>query len=168
MKHFSIINKACLLWACFCFSTHAKIIKYDIAVTKDNYFSLKEVCKTMIKMDAPLVEAVSVSKIECMGKLVDAIDFCDKKFTDNSQFARALAKDRKLNCQLAKRVSLSYLCKSGDDNCKDKDIGCQKLKSRLARNLRISHSSLVSNGKEKKLSCYYDSESVESSFKLDR
>lgn len=165
---FSTINKACLLWACFCFPTYGKILNYDIAVIKDNYFSLNEVCQTMIKINAPLVEAVSLTKIECMGKLVDAIEFCDKKFSNSPELARALAKDKKLNCQMANRVSVSYLCKKGDEYCKDKEIGCQKLKSRLARNLRISQSSLVAVENGKKLSCYYDSESLERLYKLDR
>ncbi len=102
-----------------------------------------------------------------MGKVVKAMDFCEKEFSEDSSLARAIVSDDKLNCQMAQRINMSYLCQGSSDKfCKDKNIGCQYLKENFAHNLRIAHSALTTDEKGKALSCYFTSKSVQSAYEL--
>lgn len=97
-----------------------------------------------------------------MGTQVDVNDFCKKKAAGHSEersYARAVVDKLagKVKCQRASRVILSYRCSKGEGLCKDKEIGCYKLGSRLAANLDAVHTSLIEERGEKKMNCYFSS-----------
>lgn len=138
----------------------AKIIQHDVyQVSKKKTFSLKEVCKTMLKKDYPLLQAHSASKVDCMSKLVDSIDFCEKKFPEDPYLVSGVvdSKEQKVICQSARRVVVKYSCENGDEMfCQNSNLGCDLIKSKLARRLDLSHHSLLHtlDGK-KELNCYF-------------
>lgn len=102
-----------------------------------------------------------------MGQEVKAMDFCTKEFREDSSLARAIVTDEKLNCQMAARINLSYLCQGASDKlCKDKTIGCQHFKEDFAHNLRIAHSAVTIDEQGRRLSCYFTATPVQSAYEL--
>lgn len=88
-----------------------------------------------------------------MGEEIKVSNFCEKELKDDKSYARAFIRDGKVICQSASRVIMSLECGKNSEYCKDKDIGCFKLKERFATRLKLSHGSVVNN----KLNCYFSS-----------
>lgn len=137
----------------------ASLVKDEVYATGSEAFSFKSVCRFLLNRESPLIEAKSVSKLDCMGEVIDVADFCARKFARDPEYARALVakEESKVVCKKARRVIMSYRCQAGDGLCRDKDIGCYKLQERFASNLRVSHSSVLEEGAAKRLNCYFSS-----------
>lgn len=138
----------------------AGIVKNEVYLQSEKKFSFKEVCHKMVGKNTPLIEKISQSLIDCMGKKISARKFCEETFKDNPYFARGFVeKNSKLvNCQLATKVLVKYQCKKKDDNyCEESDLGCEGLKTYLAVNLKTTYHSFLTNPTgEKFLSCYFE------------
>ena len=147
---------ACL-WTCLFFvqNSTAKLVKDEHYVIKENLYTWKQVCLDLTKRPSPLIEYKTVSKLDCMGEVLDVIAFCDKKEAANPYFTRAVVDKEKeaVKCQSAKRVIIKWQCEGKQDRyCKDVEIGCFLFKEKLARRLKIVHQSLTD---EKVLNCYF-------------
>lgn len=143
-----------------CNYSFAKIIQHDVyQVSPKKTFSLQDVCKTMLKKEFPLLQAHSATKVDCMSRLVDSIDFCEKKLPADPYLASGFvdSKNQKVVCQSARRVVVKYACEGSDEAyCKDSSAGCNLIKSKLARRLDLSHHSLLDSLEGKKeLNCYF-------------
>lgn len=136
-----------------------KIVKDDLFLQSEKTFTFEKVCKDLLQRESPLIDAASIGKLDCMGKTVEVIDFCKKEFPEEPGLARGLVdlESKKVKCQIASRVIMSYQCAGGDGLCADKDIGCYLLKERFAANLKISHASILQGKDSSKLNCYFSS-----------
>lgn len=150
-----------ILWA-FLFSLYpniifAKILKDEKLITAKSEHSFKKVCKALTNRNDPLIERKSISKLNCMGTVVSVAAFCEKIEAGNPYYLRAIVARDKVECLSGKRVILKYQCENlTDEYCRDAEIGCYKLKEKLAYRLKISHSSLVKEKLKRVLNCYYD------------
>lgn len=136
----------------------AKLIKDEVSIIDEKFFSYQQVCKELTKRDSPLITANSVSKLDCMGTVVDVGKFCDKKTQADPYYIRAvvLKESKQVVCKSAKRVQIKYECASKHDKlCEDKEIGCYLLQEQLAKRLKTAHASIIKNGKKRYLNCHY-------------
>lgn len=159
MKIF-LINRARFITCLFflSFSAHAKIIKDEVTVIEEKLFSYREVCKKLTKRDSPLMSYHSISKLDCMGDIINVGDFCDKQTQEDPYYVRAIInkKSQKVVCKSATRVRIKYECESKSDKfCEDKEIGCYLFQEKLAKRLKTAHSSLISSGKKRILNCHF-------------
>jgi len=145
----------------FAFNSQANITKDDITVTGQNEYSFTQTCKLLTKRESPLIEVLNISSLDCMGQAVNVSDFCYKIEVDNPFYVRAIIdrKDKKVICKSARRVIVKYECNraSKEKFCQDKQIGCYFLQEKLARRLKLVHSSVLPIvGKTyKELNCYF-------------
>lgn len=153
---------AALVLGGFCF---ANIIKDDVYLKGQKEYDLKEVCDFFYKQDYPLIEIISITKLDCMKATVDVSSFCKKKQADDPFLIRGHIdkKKKKVICQSASRVILKYDCsKDGGQYCEDSSVGCYILRDRYAIRLKIIHHSLLNESKGKKvLTCYFQSKDLE-------
>lgn len=149
---------SCLFFIQFSYSD---IIKDDIYILEKKKYPLVKVCQKMLKKDYPLVSKESISKINCMGKIINAINFCSKTEVANPYLVRALVTDKELTCISSKKVNLKYKCKKQDSLCSTSESACKKLKRKLAYRLRVDQHFLIQNEKQEKIvSCYFVPERV--------
>lgn len=140
------------------FNVQAKIIKDEVLLTDEKLFSFREVCKKLTKRDSPLITFHSVSKLDCMGKIVDVSKFCDMHTQADPYYIRAVVEksSKQVNCKSAKRVRIKYQCDSGNDKyCKDKEIGCYLFQEKLAKRLKTAHASIITEQGRKILNCHF-------------
>lgn len=113
----------------------------------------------MLKKEFPLLQPHSASKVDCMSRLVDSMEFCEKKLPADPYLASGFvdAKSQKVVCQSARRVVVKYSCDNGNEAyCQNSNAGCNLIKSKLARRLDLSHHSLLDTLEGKKeLNCYF-------------
>lgn len=94
-----------------------------------------------------------------MGTKVRVEKFCDQKFVADPYYIRAVVdkSSEKVICKSAKRVHIKYQCEGkADQYCKDKEIGCYLFQEKLAKRLKLTHSSLMKHGSQKRtLNCHF-------------
>jgi hypothetical protein len=141
----------------------AHIIQDDVAVVEKSRHSFKSACSKMGYVDSPLIEIVSGSKLDCMGRKIDVGDFCYKELAADPYYLRGYI-DKNANevvCVSGKKVLFKYLCvKLGDKAlCSQKaEASCAFIQKKLARRLDLVHSSFVDNEKGiKQLNCFFES-----------
>lgn len=137
-------------------TSSAGIIKDEKYITGSNEYSFQEVCHNLVKGDSPLIDAASVSKLNCMGRKVEVAKFCDEKEAGNPYYIRAFIdkESKKVKCLSAKRVILHHRCEpSNDKYCEDSEVGCFLYKEQLAKRLKVAHQSISD---DKILKCYFD------------
>ncbi len=160
---------ACTFCAClfFSFTVNAKVTKDEVYITGENEYTFKEACKLVTKRESPLIEALSVTSLDCMGTAITVSDFCFKKESSNAFYVRAVVdkKNKKVICKSARRVIVKYECDSPSKKkfCDDPQIGCYFLQEKLARRLKVVHSSVLpsSNKSHKELNCYFGQKEVQ-------
>lgn len=128
----------------------------DISLTSKETFTLKEFCQEMVTHPAPLIDVKSITTIDCMGKKVSVSDFCQKKMVTDPYYLRGYAKKDHVECLSGKKVIFKYGCRKSDHLCAtDAKASCENLRKKIAYRLDIVHSSLISKGSGKQLSCFY-------------
>lgn len=141
----------------------AHVIQDDVTVTDKLKFSFKTVCEKMVTHESPLIEALSGTELDCMGKKISASSFCEKELAQDPYYLRAYVnKDtREVVCESGKKVLFKYLCvKMSDRNLCDQEakVSCQTIKEKLAKRLDTVHASFTKNPKGiKQLNCYFES-----------
>ena len=90
----------------------AHVIQDDVSTTDKIRFSLKAVCSKMVTHEAPLIEVVSGTELDCMGKKVSVGQFCEKEMAADPYYLRSYVdRDTKeVVCQSGKKVIFKYLC----------------------------------------------------------
>lgn len=143
--------------------SYAGVIKDDVSVTDRVSFSWKTVCTKMVSFDSPLIEPVSGTEIDCMGKKVNVTDFCEKEMAHDPYFLRGYVNEasKEVVCQSGKKVIFKYQCVRLADKriCgQTAEISCKEIRQKLARRLDIVHQSFTKNEKGiKELNCYFES-----------
>ncbi len=141
----------------------AGVVRDDVTVTEKTSFSWKTVCAKMVSHDSPLIEPVSGTEIDCMGKKVSASDFCEKELAQDPYYLRAFVSEatKEVICQSGKKVIFKYQCVRLADKrlCgQTAEVSCKEIRQKLARRLDIVHQSFTKNDKGiKELNCYFDS-----------
>lgn len=138
------------------------LTQYDVYGSNKFYYSFRQICEHY-KSGLSLIENPKTNIIECMGQQFDVQSFCQEKFSNDKQYARAyvLKNEEKVICQTAKRIVLKYKCNRNSTSafCRDAKSGCESMKNALARNLDIIHSALIKRDDQSKdLNCYYDTD----------
>ena len=153
------------------FHVSAKIIKDEVLVIDEKKFSFSQVCKKLTKRDSPLMTYHSISKLDCMGTIVDASEFCDSKTQEDPYYIRAVVekKTKKVNCKSAKRVRVQYQCEGAKDKfCKDKEIGCYLFQEKLAKRLKTAHASIIKEDGKRFLNCHFTPKNEDLTTPLDK
>lgn len=139
----------------------AHIISDDVMTTTKTRFPLSQVC-TKMSHQSPLIEIISSTELDCMGKKIVVGDFCEKELSHDPYYLRGwIDKDSKeVICHSGKKVIFKYLCVK----LADKELcslsakeACRQMKLKLARRLDIVHASFTQTEKKiKQLNCYFD------------
>ena len=138
----------------FSVELHAEIIKHEISSAKNYEYSLRELCETMGSKNNELISANSLLKVDCMGKIFKAIDFCIKKLPLDMGLTRGIIdeKNKKVTCETASSITLSLSCDARNIKyCYDSHKGCEELKKIYAYQMEVVHASVL----EKKINCYF-------------
>lgn len=142
--------------------THAHVIQDDVSVTERSSFSFAHVCSKMVTHESPLIDVVSGSELDCMGKRVNVGEFCEKELAADPYYLRgSVSKTKKeVVCVSGKKVIFKYLCVKKTDgqycgsSAKD---SCEIIKKKLAHRLDLVHSSFTQNAKGiKELNCFFE------------
>lgn len=148
------------LYPLFVFS---HVIQDDVSVTDRSRFTFGSVCKKMVTHESPLIEVVSGTELDCMGKKVNVADFCYKELAHDPYYLRGSIdkKSQEVICLSGKKVLFKYLCVKGKDKelcAMPAKLACEYIRGKLARRLDIVHSSFTQNPKSiKQLNCYFES-----------
>ena len=151
---------AILILPLFAFSN---VIQDDVSTTDKIRFSFKTVCQKMVTHESPLIEIVSGTVLDCMGKKVDVGNFCDKEMAADPYYLRAYVdrESKEVVCHSGKKVLFKYQCVKLSDRilCDSKaQASCQQMKQKLAKRLDLVHASIIKNEKGiKELNCYFGS-----------
>jgi hypothetical protein len=151
---------AILFLPLFAFSN---VIQDDVSTTDKFRFSFKTVCQKMVTHETPLIEIVSGTVLDCMGKKVDVGNFCDKELAADPYYLRAYVdrESKEVVCHSGKKVLFKYQCVKLSDRvlCDSKaQASCQQMKQKLAKRLDLVHASIIKNEKGiKELNCYFES-----------
>jgi hypothetical protein len=141
----------------------AGVIQDDVATTDKFRFSFKTVCEKMVTHEAPLIDAISGTELDCMGKKIAVDNFCDKELAADPYYLRAFIdkEKREVVCHSGKKVLFKYLCvKLSDKDLCDKEakVSCTSIQKKLAKRLDMVHFSFTKNEKGiKQLNCYFES-----------
>jgi hypothetical protein len=141
---------------------HAHVIQDDVSVTERSSFSFAHVCSKMVTHEAPLIDAVSGTELDCMGKRVNVADFCEKEMAADPYYLRgSVSKTKKeVVCVSGKKVLFKYLCvkKTDAQYCgSSAKESCEVIQKKLARRLDMVHFSYTQNDKGiKQLNCFFE------------
>lgn len=121
----------------------------------------------MVSHEAPLIEYVSGTEIDCMGKKVKVSDFCEKELAQDPYYLRAFVVEdsKEVVCESGKKVLFKYLCVKLTDRAlcgTEAKKSCENIRLKLARRLENVHASFTKNEKGiKQLNCYFEASPLE-------
>lgn len=145
------------------FLAFAHIVQDDVSVTEKSRHSLKQVCTKMGFVDSPLIDIVSGTQIDCMGRKVEAGTFCEKEMATDPYYLRAYI-DKEKNevvCVSGKKVLFKYQCVKLSDKAMcsgEAKVACEFIQKKLARRLDMVHASFIRTEKGiKQLNCFFES-----------
>lgn len=147
---FSIV----LILILFSMPLSSAVLKHEVSKAQYESFPFKEVCQKLGAKNLELIEAKSLSEIDCMGKVYPAIDFCLNQFPLDKTITRALAdsKTKTVKCEKSVSVMISLSCDKRDlKYCFNPQKGCEDLRKIYANRLDLVHSSML----EKNINCYF-------------
>lgn len=141
----------------------AHIVQDDVSITEKSRHSFKTVCEKMFSHESPLIDPVSGSELDCMGKKLSVGRFCEKATAADPYYLRAyIDKDkREVVCVSGKKVLFKYQCVKLSDKklCSgEAKNSCEFIQQKLAKRLDLVHASFVKSEKGiKQLNCFFDS-----------
>lgn len=142
---------------------NAHVIQDDVATTSRSNFSFKSVCEKLVTHESPLIEVVSGTELDCMGKKVSVGMFCEKELASDPYYLRGYVNKEKKEviCVSGKKVLFKYLCVKLSDKklCTgEAKKSCTFIHNKLAKRLDMVHSSFTQNEKGiKQLNCFFES-----------
>ncbi len=143
--------------------SYAHIIQDDVSITDKSRHSFHTVCSKLVAHESPLIEIVSGTELDCMGKKVAVGKFCEKETAADPYYLRAyIDKEKKeVVCVSGKKVLFKYLCVKLSDKVlcsQEAQKSCQHIQDKLAKRLDMVHSSFIKNEKGiKQLNCFFES-----------
>lgn len=117
----------------------------------------------MVSHESPLIEVVSGTILDCMGKKIQVGNFCEKKLATDPYYLRGyLDKETKeAVCVSGKKVLFKYQCVKLSDRelcSRPAEKSCLSIREKLAKRLDLVHSSFVKSEKGiKQLNCFFES-----------
>ena len=141
---FMLMKKILLLL--FTFSTFANVTSELVTGADRKLFSFKEVCDSFGVKDVLLRSKASSTKIDCMGKEFPISRFCEKKFSNTSNYTKARFDivDGQVTCHFSDTVILELVCdKKYAKFCKNTKKSCEDLKQEFAYALEVSTSMIL-------------------------
>lgn len=138
----------------FSFSIHSAVLKHEVTKAQYELFPFKEVCQKLGAKNLELIEAKSLSEIDCMGKVYPAIEFCLNQFLLDKTITRALvdSSTKSVKCEKSISVMISISCDKRDMKyCFKPKEGCEELRKIYANRLELAHFSML----EKNINCYF-------------
>jgi hypothetical protein len=152
-----IIATLISLW---CLTAQGEILKFDTSKISRDYFDFKMVCTEMGHQHVLLASATETGDVDCMGRNVSPMEFCQKKMGSDPQFLRGLIHDKlkEVVCEKAEQATLKVACDKRDKAyCSNAKAGCEKLQPMFAKNLKLSRYLVESNERlvDDILSCYF-------------
>ncbi|WP_408097981.1 hypothetical protein ACJVC5_03385 [Peredibacter sp. HCB2-198] len=151
------------LFLLFPLFVNAHVIQDDVATTDRANFSFRSVCDKMVTHESPLIDVVSGTELDCMGKKVSVGEFCEKELAADPYYLRGYVNKEKKEvvCVSGKKVLFKYLCVKLSDKklCEgNAKSACVFIQNKLARRLDMVHSSFTQNDKGiKQLNCFFES-----------
>lgn len=142
-------------------SSSAALLKHETNKSVSHDFSFREVCEKLGAKNFELIEAKSISEIDCMGKVFPAMKFCLSKFPQEQTLTRAIVdeKSKLVKCEMSESVMVSISCDQRDlKYCLDPKKGCEELRQLYAQQLEVVHFSML----DKKINCYFAKKAGES------
>jgi hypothetical protein len=139
----------------------------EVTTTDKISYSFKAVCSKMVSHESPLIEVISASELDCMGKKIAVTDFCEKERSADPYYLRAYVDQnlKKVICHSGKKVIFKYQCVKLTDKkyCEqDPKLSCGEIKNKMAKRLGIVHASVTKNEKGiKELNCYFESQTFQ-------
>jgi hypothetical protein len=155
-----------LFFLLFPIMSFSHIIMDDVATVEKFNFSFPTVCNKMVSHESPLIEIVSGTALDCMGREVSVAEFCDRELAADPYYIRAYVDKEKKQvvCQTGKKVLFKYLCVKLTDKkfCNNEaQKNCLALKEKLAKRLELIHASQVKNDKGvNQLNCFYEAQTL--------
>jgi hypothetical protein len=143
--------------------TLAHIVQDDVSVVERKRYTLKEACSKAGLKDSALIEVISGTVFDCMGRKVEAAAFCDKELLHDPYYLRGYVDEekREVVCVTGKKVLFKYQCVKLSDRalCSAKpEASCIYIQKKLARRLDLVHFSFVKTDKGiKQLNCFFES-----------
>ena len=149
----------------------AKVLANKRTALRRTFTGMQEACGRAGLGRGPLVDRVGMTKIDCMGSLLDIQYYC-KDVAKTRDFIRGLVlADGTVVCESAQTVYLRFGCKAGGDPlCRKTDRSCRRLGSVFAHDLDLMHASLVPplpSTSSSKLNCFFTSKIDENILKID-
>lgn len=141
----------------------SSVIRDDVSTTDKARFSYRTVCTRMVAHESPLIDVISGTELDCMGKKIEVGSFCEQILAQDPYYIRAYVdrSSKEVVCHSGKKVLLKYQCTKLTDAqyCQQSaNIGCQRLKDKLAKRLDTVHTSFTKTEKGiKELNCYFES-----------
>jgi hypothetical protein len=135
-------------------SVEAEVLKHEASSKTIKSFTFKEVCTGLGSKNNEMIEAKSLTEIDCMGKVFPVMQFCLNQFPLEKTLARGIvnSKEKKVECEMSASVTVSVSCDKRDlKYCFDPKKGCEELRKIYAYRLEVAHYSLL----EKNLNCYF-------------
>ncbi len=139
----------------------------EVTTTDKMSYSFKTVCSKMVPHESPLIEVISTTELDCMGKKIAVTDFCDKERAADPYYLRAYVDQnlKRVICHSGKKVIFKYQCVKLTDKkyCeRAPKVSCAEVKNKMAKRLHIVHASVTKNEKGiKELNCYFESQSFD-------
>lgn len=124
-------------------------------------FPLIEACKFSGLKHMLLAEKKDTLTIDCMGTDLSVMNFCQKKYPAATDLLRGYIEktNKYVICERGQTVHVSVICDKRDQHfCKKEKWGCQKIGKAYARDLRVSHSSILTNSGVQNINCYFTGE----------
>ncbi len=138
----------------FTLPLHAAVLKHEVSKPTFHEFPFKEVCEKLGAKHLELIEAKSLTEIDCMGKVYPAFDFCLNKYPMEKTLTRAIVdgKSKTVKCEMSESVMISLSCDKRDlKYCFNPKSGCEELRKLYANRLEVAHYSML----EKNINCYF-------------
>lgn len=142
--------------------SYAGVIRDEVSVTDKVNFSWKTVCAKMVPHESPLIEPVSGTEIDCMGKKVSVSEFCFKELAHDPYYLRAhvVESSKEVVCTSGRKVNFKYQCVRIADRSlcgQSAERACEEIRQKLARRLDVVYKSFTKNEKGiKELNCYFE------------
>lgn len=135
-------------------------ITFEAEGLRRDFFTLKEACEEMGHQHNLLIKAQPPSQVDCMGRLIQATDFCLKKERSGRPPLLRGVIDRvedQVVCETGLAVQLGLDCQGsrGRRYCDEPETGCQELGQVFARKLVLAHSAVTGLGEDTRLNCFY-------------
>jgi len=87
----------------------AHVIQDDVSITEKSRFSFKTACSKLVTHESPLIEVVSGTELDCMGKKVEVSQFCEKELAADPYYLGAFVdkENKEVVCVSGRKFCLS-------------------------------------------------------------